>query len=138
MKLQSGAPTAPARMSGEPFLAGFSYGGLTKKIILYRGISVDEVQEVLRSAFNIEEDVTGFLDEKQTSVFPLSLVSDAPSYFAQRFSSGDILAIVVEGEEEGAVGAHMFFQLVLLRGTQWLEISISVVLVQPALVQNGS
>ena len=55
-------------------------GTNVKRVVIYRGMPVDELQQTLKTSFDLGGDVSGVQDRLGT-VFPLSLMTKTPSFF---------------------------------------------------------
>ena len=66
----------------ELFSLPVSHRGVSKSILLYPGISVEEVGGTLKAAFQLrpDDEVEGITDARHVT-YPLTLLSRAPSYF---------------------------------------------------------
>jgi hypothetical protein len=78
------------------FSVAVKYGqGESKDLILVQGIPVSEINQLLRSAFNLsDKDVVGLYDSLEDKSFPISLLSIAPQYFATRPKSAPAYSIM--------------------------------------------
>ena len=63
-----------------------------KQLLVYPGMPAAEIKCVLAAAFGLTDVVAGLRDPDQDVHFPLSLVSKAPAFFADRPSLGLSLA----------------------------------------------
>ena len=61
-------------MSGvATFAVNAQHRSVTKRVLLYDGVSEEEVQEIMRAAFRLRYPIVGFRDVAQDTTFPLSL-----------------------------------------------------------------
>jgi len=56
--------------------------GVEKHLILYPGITHQEVKDLITSSFGSSEEVVGLYDTEQDVIYPISILSKVPSFFS--------------------------------------------------------
>ena len=93
----------------ELFSLPVSHRGVSKSILVYPGISVEEVGSALKASFKLgpHDEVEGITDARHVT-YPLTLLSRAPSYFKD---SDYQLALLDSDGEVRVVFAFVYLSL---------------------------